>query len=153
MTKDVALHKFFNSAIPVTLEELSITKEVFEKLGEEKQKEVWNGGHMRFYVSTSDPEDAIFPYGTYELITGAWGDEPVGLTVNLWFYTESEAIPNAKAQAISEAIGYGGVRIKCDDGYIWLKRGSPWCRSLSDETSPTIKRRYINITAEYQTFN
>lgn len=153
MTKDIAIHQFFNSVIPITLNELHITKTVFEKLSNEKQENILNSGYMRFYPSTSVPDDVVLPYGTYELITSAWGEEPVGLTVNLWFYTESEAIPNAKAQELSEAIGRGGVRLKCDDGYIWLKRGSPWCQSLSDETSSTIKRRYINITAEYQTFN
>lgn len=106
-----------------------------------------------FYPTTSVPEDAIFPWGTYELVTSAWDGGEVSLTVNLWYYTESEAIPNAKAEEISKAIGYGGVTIPCDDGFIWLKRGSPWCQCLRDETDATIKRRYINITAEYMTFN
>ena len=108
---------------------------------------------MPAYTSTSVPEDAIFPYLTYELITSTWEAGEVSLTVNLWFYTESEKIPNTKADEISRAIGLGGKILPCDGGYIWLKRGSPWCQSLSDETSPTIKRRYINVTAEYLTEN
>ncbi|MDE6454518.1 MAG: hypothetical protein K2L38_01095 [Dysosmobacter sp.] len=108
---------------------------------------------MPAYTATSVPNDVTFPYLTYELITSAWGGEPVGLTVNLWFYTTSEAVPNAKAEELSEAIGLGGKILRCDGGYIWLKRGSPWCQSLSDETRPSIKRRYINVTAEYLTKN
>lgn len=108
---------------------------------------------MPAYTSTSVPDGVTFPYLTYELITSAFKAGEVGLTVNLWFYTTSEAIPNAKAEELSEAIGMGGKILKCDGGYIWLKRGSPWCQSLSDETSPTIKRRYINVTAEYLTEN
>lgn len=108
---------------------------------------------MPAYTSTSVPDDVIFPYLTYELITGAWSGDPVGLTVNLWFHTTSESIPNAKAQELSKAIGIGGKIIPCDGGYIWLKRGSPWCRSLTDETDINIKRRYINVTAEYLTEN
>lgn len=108
---------------------------------------------MPAYTSTSVPDDVTFPYLTYELITSAFEAGEVGLTVNLWFYTTSEAIPNAKAEELSEAIGMGGKILRCDGGGIWLKRGSPWCQSLSDETSPTIKRRYINITAEYLTEN
>lgn len=123
MTKAAALHQFFSSF------------------------------GMTAYTATNVPDDATLPYLTYELITSAWGEEPVGITVNLWFYTDSEKIPNAKADEVSRAIGRGGVRLKCDDGYIWLKRGSPWCQSLRDETDPAIKRRYINVTAEYQTFN
>lgn len=108
---------------------------------------------MPAYTATSVPDDVAFPYLTYELITSAWEGGEVGLTVNLWFYTTSEAVPNAKAEELSEAIGLGGKILPCDGGYIWLKRGSPWCQSLSDETSPTIKRRYINVTAEYMTLN
>lgn len=103
------------------------------------------------YTSTSVPDDVIFPYLTYDLITGAWGDEQAAITVSLWFYTESEAIPNAKAEEISKKIGLGGITIPCDDGIIWIKRGSPWCQSLTDETNKTIKRRYINVTAEFLT--
>lgn len=115
--------------------------------------EFLSGFGMDAYAASSLPDNVTFPYLTYELITSAWEDGEVGLTVNLWFYTTSEAIPNAKAQELSNAIGLGGKILPCDGGFIWLKRGSPWCQSLSDDTSPTIKRRYINITAEYQTIN
>ena len=53
---------------------------------------------------------------------------------------------------ISEAIGFGKV-LKCEDGFIWLRRGTPWCQNLRDEADPIIKRRYLNITAEYLTLN
>lgn len=105
------------------------------------------------YASTSVPEDAVFPYLTYDYVADTWEAGEVGMTVNLWFHTDSEAIPNAKVQEISEAIGSGGTTVKCDGGFIWLKRGSPWCQSLSDDTDPGIKRRYMNVTAEYMTLN
>lgn len=123
MTKAAALHQFFSS--------FGITA----------------------YTATSVPEDAVFPYLTYELIVDAWDGGETGLTVNLWFYTESEAIPNAKADEISRTIGLGGIVLPCEGGYIWVKRGSPWCQSLSDETSEMIKRRYLNVTVEYLTEN
>jgi hypothetical protein len=104
-----------------------------------------------FYPASSVPNDVLFPYGTYELITSAWDEGEVGLTVNLWYYTESEAIPNTKAQEISNAIGMGGTLVPCDGGAIWIKRGSPWCQNLRDDSAPNIKRRYLNITAEYLT--
>ena len=108
---------------------------------------------MTSYASSAVPDDATLPYLTYELITSAWDGGEVGLTVNLWFYTTSEAVPNAKAQELSDAIGYGGITIPCDGGFIWLKRGSPWCQNLQDDTDKNIKRRYINVTAEYLTLN
>lgn len=106
---------------------------------------------MPAYAASAVPEDVPFPYLTYELTTGAWGDGEAGLTVNLWFHTTSEAVPNAKADEISRAIGLGGVQLACDGGVIWLKRGSPWCQSLTDSTDKSIKRRYINVSAEYST--
>lgn len=121
MTKAAALHEFFNSF------------------------------GIPAYTTTSVPEDAVFPWLTYELVTSAWEGGEVSITVNLWYYTESESIPNAKAQEISKAIGLGGKMLRCDGGAIWLKRGSPWCQNLRDEVDPVIKRRYINVTAEYFT--
>lgn len=106
-----------------------------------------------FYRASSVPDDVVMPYGTYEYIDSAFDAGEVGLTVNLWFRTESEAIPDEKAQELSKRIGYSGVTIPCDEGYIWLKRGSPFCQSLTYENDPAIKRRYINITAEYLTFS
>ena len=110
-------------------------------------------GIMTSYAASAVPDNATLPYLTYELITSAWDGGEVGLTVNLWFYTTSEAVPNAKAQELSDAIGYSGITIPCDGGFIWLKRGSPWCQSMRDESDSMIKRRYINVIAEYFTLN
>ncbi len=116
-------------------------------------KAFFSGFGIPAYPSTAVPNDVIFPYLTYEVVLGAWESEPVSLTVNLWYFTTQESLPNAKARELSEAIGSGGKILPCDGGYIWLKRGSPWCRSLTDETDKNIKRRYINVTAEYLTKN
>lgn len=113
----------------------------------------WLNEFMPFHRASSVPDDVVMPYGTYEYIDSAFDLGEVGLTVNLFFRTESEAIPDEKAQELSKRIGYGGVTIPCDEGYIWLKRGSPFCQSLTYENDPAIKRRYINITAEYLTFS
>lgn len=108
---------------------------------------------MTSYAASSVPENATLPYLTYDFITSAWDGGEVGLTVNMWFRTTTEKEPNAAVDNLSKAIGLGGVQIPCDDGVIWLKRGSPWAQSLTDETDKTIKRRYINVTAEYLTIN
>lgn len=103
------------------------------------------------YPSNSVPERVELPYLTYTPITAAFGDGEVGITVNLWFYTESEEIPNAKAQEISAKIGRGGVTVPCMDGFVWLKRGSPFSQSVEEPADRNIKRRYINVSAEYFT--
>lgn len=121
MTKEQALHQFFNQ---------------FDITG---------------YRNTSVPDDVIFPFLTYDTPISSWEEDPVSITLNLYFYTDSEADPDAKAEEIRQAIGMGGVLLNCDGGAIWLKWGVPWCQSLVDETNRNIKRRYINITAEYLT--
>lgn len=113
----------------------------------------WFNKFMPFYRASAVPGDVQFPYGTYEYTENAFDLGEVGLTVNLWFRTESMAVPDEKAQELIQEIGYGGTVIPCDEGYIWLKRGSPLCQSIKNEDDPAIKGRYINITAEYLTFS
>lgn len=113
----------------------------------------WFNELMTFYRDSAVPEDAELPYGTYTYIDDAWDGGQVNFVVNLWFRTESEAVPDEAAQKLSDKIGYGGALIPCDEGYVWLKRGTPWCQSITNTDDPAIKRRYINVTAEYLTFS
>lgn len=119
----------------------------------DKALHAWFGQFLPAYPTSNVPEDVTFPYLTYELVTGAFDGGEIGLTVNLWYYTESEAVPNKKAQEIAETIGNGGTTIPCDGGLIWIKRGTPWCQNVVEESNPNIKRRYLNITVEYLTEN
>lgn len=101
------------------------------------------------YKSTSVPSDVIFPYLTYEENINEILEGEVNCTVNLWYYTESESVPNRKADEIAIAVGLGGIRIPYDGGFVWIKKGSPYCQSLTDEENTAIKRRYINLTLTY----
>jgi hypothetical protein len=58
---------------------------------------------------------------------------------------------NAKAEEISQTIGRGGIFLKCDGGSIWLKRGTPFAQNMGDDSDNLIKRKYLNITAEFFT--
>ena len=110
-----------------------------------------NGFGLEAYPTSSVPDDVVFPYATYTPVFGGWGSKPSNIEVNLWYYTTSEAVPNAKVQEIEKTLGIGGVQIPCDEGVVWFKKGEPWWTNLKDENDPTIKRRYLNITAEYMT--
>lgn len=104
------------------------------------------------YASTSVPDQAEFPYITYDLVIGEWMQGEVNMPVNVWYYTESEAIPNAKVRQISDAIGIGGVTLRCDGGMLWLKKGSPWAQAVTIEGEmEKVKRRYVNINIEFLT--
>lgn len=110
------------------------------------------GRFMTAYPSNAVPDDAALPYLTYDAVMDTWANS-VSITVNMWFHTTSEAVPNAKALELSDALGIGGVTLPVDGGMIWLKRGSPFCQSLADDTDKNLKRRYINVTAEFLCLN
>lgn len=101
-------------------------------------------------TSVPESERLKFPYGTYEPTFGRFGDS-VSIGVNLYYLTESEAVPNAKADEIGDVIGMGGVIVKCDEGAMWIKRGSPFSQGLLDPDNHNIKRRYIQIIIEFLT--
>lgn len=99
------------------------------------------------YLSTNVPEITAFPWLVYEGTGGNW-DEINNIAVTLWYHTESEAVPNAKVRAISEAIGLGGKVISYDGGKMWLKRGAPWCINIQDETDKATKAKQLNLLIE-----
>lgn len=111
----------------------------------------WAGFGIPAYEENSVPsgKDAPeFPYITYQLITDSFG-VVVAMTASLWYRDSSWVNANAKADEISEAIGYGGDLISRDGRAIWLKRGQPFAQRMGDASDQMIKRIIINIEAEY----
>ena len=123
MTKEAALHAFYSSF------------------------------GLKAYEENAVPtgEDAPdFPYLTYSVSSDSIGTD-VALTASLWYRGTSWVQANAKAEEISRRIGKGGKILSCDGGAIWLQRGTPFAQSMGDESDDQIKRKYINITAEFLT--
>ena len=110
----------------------------------------WNSFGLTAYEENTVPTDAAFPYITYQLVTDSF-DREIPLTASLWYRIESWTGINAKTEEISQTISRGGKIIPCDDGAIWLKRGQPFAQSMGDESDNLIKRKYLNITAEFMT--
>ena len=102
------------------------------------------------YAAAATPSDAEFPYLTYELVLGEWGEPEVNTAVNLWFRTSSEKEPNAKVREMGKVLGNGGALVGCDGGTLWIKKGSPWAQAVRVEgEDDKVKRRYVNINVEY----
>lgn len=110
----------------------------------------WNSFGLTAYEENTVPDDASFPYITYQLVTDSFYRE-ITLTASIWYRSESWTGINAKTEEISQKISRGGKIISCDDGAIWLKRGQPFAQSMGDESDDLIKRKYLNITAEFMT--
>lgn len=89
-----------------------------------------------------------YPYLTYEVATGSW-DEPIPLSVSLWYRSTSWTAANTMAQHVSDSISRGGVTVPCDGGMLWITRGSPFARSMGDDSDDQVKRKLLNIMVEY----
>jgi hypothetical protein len=73
------------------------------------------------------------------------------LTANIYTRDTSWSTVNAFSETIFKYIGMSGKILKCDGGAIWIKRGVPFSQSMGDPSDSLIKRKYINITAEFLT--
>lgn len=125
MTKFQALQKFFSSFGIPAIEENS------------------------FYSSETTPD---FPYITYPIQTSFFLGGECILNPSVWYKSYSLQEPEKKIYEISQAIGAGQV-YPCEDGYLWVKRGSPFCIPMDDPSNKFIKRMYLNIIVEYLTKN
>ena len=110
----------------------------------------WNSFGLTAYEENTVPTEAAFPYIAYQLVPDRFARE-VAATASLWYRGESWTAINAKTEEISQKIRRGGKIISCDGGAIWLKRGQPFAQSMGDESDDLIKRKYLNITAEFMT--
>ena len=113
----------------------------------------WNRFSLTAYEENSVPtgEDAPkFPYITYQLVTDSLGNE-VAMSASIWYRGTSWLEANAKTDEVSRAIGLGGKVLNCNGGKVWIKRGTPFAQNMGDESDNLIKRKYLNITAEYLT--
>ena len=110
----------------------------------------WNSFGMKAYEENSVPDEAQFPYITYQLVTDSF-DRDVPITASLWYRSESWTGINSKTEEISQMISRGGKIIPCDGGAIWFKRGQPVAQNMGDESDNLIKRKYLNIAVEFMT--
>lgn len=92
-----------------------------------------------------------FPYITYQVVTDNF-DSEVPMTASVWDESMSWSNINKIVNAISETVG-DGLFIKCDGGKIWIKKGTPFAQNMGDESNNLIRRKYLNITAEFLTLN
>ncbi len=112
----------------------------------------FNNLGIPFYVDTNIPDEKEiqYPYGTYQNVIDAWSNG-VSITVRLYYRSTSEVEINKMADKIESLLKNGGQRVLCDEGMMWITKGSPFCQAISDATDTTIKSRYINVNIEYLT--
>lgn len=98
----------------------------------------------------SGKDSPEFPYITYELVTDDLGNA-TAMTASLWYRGTTWVPANAKADEIGARLGYAGVRLACDGGRIWLRRGTPFAQSMGDPSDDMIRRKVISVDAMFLT--
>ena len=87
-------------------------------------------------------------YITYEVQTSNFGDS-VAMTASLWYQSTSWSAISQKADQIARYIGWGGKILPIDNGYIWIKLGTPFAQRMNDTQDDTIRRIYLNILVDF----
>lgn len=102
------------------------------------------------YEENTVPDDAAFPYVTYEAASDAYGAD-VMLSASLWWRSPSWALVNDKAEEIGRRIGLGGVLLPCEGGRLWIKRGSPFAQNMGDDRNDMIRRKVLTLEVSFLT--
>lgn len=113
----------------------------------------WSQFGLAAYEENAVPHDAEMPRLTYSFYSSSFDRGETVQHVSLFYHSDSWADANELTETISETIGRGGVIIPCKGGAIWIKRGEPFSQSMSDADDDHIRRKYINVTAEFLTAN
>ena len=87
------------------------------------------------------------PYITYATATSGF-DDNVQISASLWYKGYAWDDADRKAAEINAALANGGKLIPYTGGALWIRRGTPFAQHMADEND-TIRRIYLNLTAEY----
>lgn len=110
-----------------------------------------NSFGIKAFEETTVSKTQAYPFISYSYAANDFNEGEVSITVNIWYYSESHIAVNNKVEQLSQAITRGGVQIPCEQGTIWIKKGRPFVQSLGDPEDAKIRRRYIQLTAEFLT--
>lgn len=104
------------------------------------------------YEENSVPDDAEFPYITYEKYSGQFG-YPVYPAASIWTRSDSWANADYYLERIEMFLGNGGVLIPIDNGCkIFINKSDPFAQGMGDEADRLIKRYILNFQVEFFSF-
>ena len=111
----------------------------------------WSSFDIPAYDENSVPDGAQMPYITYNVVTNNVGGITL-LTASVWYRSTSWVDISGKVAEIAEKLALNGYySITLDDGVVWFVQGTPFAQRMSDPEDDTIRRYYLNVTAEFLT--
>ena len=108
----------------------------------------WNSFNLPAFDENSVSSGTSFPYITYQVATDSV-NHPVTLSASLWYRESSWKNIADKAEEIARFIGYSYSKVKFDNGYLVIYKGTPFAQRMGDPEDDLIKRIVLTITAEF----
>lgn len=109
---------------------------------------LWSKFGIPAYDELSVPDDAEFPYITYQVILDDI-ESPVYPSASLWYRSTSWNDIDDKLAVIAAYIE-DIQPIKVDGGYMFVSKGSPFAQRMAEEDR-TVRRYILNLGIEFLT--
>lgn len=110
----------------------------------------WSSFGLTAYEENSVPDNATFPYITYQVNIGEF-DRSTSMVASLWYRESTWKNAVDKSDEVFKRIGKGGLIYPCSDGVLWISRGVPFAQQMGDDSDDLIKRVVFTIIVEYVT--
>lgn len=111
----------------------------------------WESFGIPAYDETTVPDDAPFPYITYQVHIGSLDDLCI-VNTSIWYRSYSWEEISEKVEEISKAIAImNPPSVKIDGGRLYITKGSPFAQRMGDETDDAIRRYLLNVNYEFLT--
>lgn len=98
-------------------------------------------------IVRNEPENIQYPYLTYELPYGSFGDSELS---TILIRTNDGKLTTCVqfVDKLEKSIGQG-YKLNTGDGFIILRKGEPFAQIIDEEIGPNIKTVYINLIIEF----
>lgn len=111
----------------------------------------WESFGLTAYDETSVPDDAPFPYITYQVHTSSL-DGLCITNASIWYRSYSWKEISEKTEQISKAIAQmNPPSVKIDGGRLFITKGVPFAQRMRDENDDAIRRMLLNVNYEFLT--
>ena len=111
----------------------------------------WESFGIPAYDETSVPDNAPFPYITYQVHTSSL-DGLCITNASIWYRSYSWKEISEKTEEISKAITQmNPPSVKIDGGRFYVTKGVPFAQRMRDESDDAIRRMLLNINYEFLT--
>ena len=111
----------------------------------------WESFKIPAYDELTVPDNAQFPYITYNVKTDSIGNICL-MSASLWYRSTSWKEVSDKAEEIAECIvTMTPPSIEIDNGRLYISKGTPFAQRMTEPSDDMVRRIYININAEFLT--